>query len=256
MDRAHATETGADAPGAGWQAALIAILLAGGALAWWLQLRPSPLADVAPLAAFPTRIQSFEAVEVPLEGAVEDILRADLNVQRSYLGPDDVPVLLYIGYYGTARGGRPEHTPRGCYTGAGWGIASARVMDLGGGSKLRVNEYVVERGGERRLLFFWFRSHRRTGMVGGFDLAVDKIVGRLVYGRADGALVRLSTRLGDDENEARSRLRTLAAAVDEELARHWPSEDASDGPANALRRWLGERPVAGALRTAAAARAR
>ena len=52
------------------------------------------------------------------------------------------------------------------------------------------NEYVVSRRGRRRLAHFWYRSSRRTGMVGGLDLSLDHLIGRLRGGRADGALVR------------------------------------------------------------------
>ena len=49
------------------------------------------------------------------------------SVPTSPLAEAD-PIWVYIGYYGTERGGRPEHVPRGCFTGAGWDIASARVI--------------------------------------------------------------------------------------------------------------------------------
>jgi EpsI family protein len=203
---------------------VIALLLATGVFAWSLQLRPPLGVDATPLGRLPSRLGPFYAQEVPLESAVEEELRADFNLLRAYYGPDGVPVLLYVGYYGTARGGRPEHAPRGCYTGAGWGIESARVVDLGGERALRANEWVVERKGVRELVIYWFRSHRRTGMVGGLDTTLDKLLGRLAYGRADGALVRVSTPLPADDPTARSRLRQFASAVDAELDAHWPRE--------------------------------
>ena len=102
--------------------ALIGVLLAIGALAWSLQFQPVLQIDASELATLPTRIDLYRSRDVPLESTVESVLQADFNLQRSYLRGDLV-VWLYIGYYGTTRGGRPEHTPRGCYTGAGWGIA-------------------------------------------------------------------------------------------------------------------------------------
>ena len=131
-------------------AALVGLLLATGALAWALQLQPKLDIDASTLATLPTQIYGYNSYEVPLESTVESVLQADFNLQRAYLQGDRM-VWLYIGYYGTSRGGRPEHTPRGCYTGAGWGIESARKLEVAGGCELRVNEYVVEREGERRL---------------------------------------------------------------------------------------------------------
>lgn len=206
--------------------ALAAAILAVGGLAWWLQTRPGLVVDASPLASLPRTVGSWRSVELPLESAVESILRADFNVQRAYFAaPEADPVWVYIGYYGTERGGRPEHVPRGCYTGAGWDIASARVIGAEGGTERRMNEYRVERAGERQLVHFWYRSARRTGMIGGIDQRLDQILGRIQTGRADGALIRVSTALGaGGEPEARARLLAFGGELDRELAGYWPVE--------------------------------
>ena len=205
-------------------AALIGLLLSIGALGWWLQFQPALQIDARALATLPTQVDLYRSHDVPLESTVESVLRADFNLQRSYLR-DDLVVWLYIGYYGTARGGRPEHTPRGCYTGAGWGIESARTLQVTPQGELRVNEYLVERRGERRLVHFWYRSNRRTGMLGGWDQNVDRLIGRLRDGRADGALIRVSTPLHDDNViGARGRLMAFSSLLDPLIAERWPSE--------------------------------
>jgi len=205
-------------------AGLIGVLLATGAVAWSIQFQPALQIDASQLATLPTQIDLYRSHDVPLASTVESVLRADFNLQRSYRRGSSV-VWLYIGYYGTTRGGRPEHTPRGCYTGAGWGIASARKIQVAPEGELSVNEYLVEREGERRLVHFWFRSNRRTGMLGGWDQNVDRLVGRLWSGRADGALIRLSTPLPDDNVvSARGRLMAFASHLDPLIAERWPSE--------------------------------
>jgi EpsI family protein len=201
-------------------------LLGAGALAWSLQLRPSLEVDVRPLAELPTRVGGWRAVEdVPMEPAIESELAADLNLHRVYIGPAREPIWLYVGYYGTERGGRPQHTPRGCYPSQGWAIASDRVLAVTPGADLRVNEYLIERSGERQLVHFWYRSYTRTGMLGGLDQNLDRIVGRLAHGRADGALIRLSTPIGAaGEVEARGRLIAFASELDPMFGAHWPTE--------------------------------
>lgn len=205
-------------------ALLVLALLGVGALGWRLQLAPPLQVDASALAALPEQIGAWRGRDIPVEATVESILRADFNLQRVYRHPTGAFVWLYIGYYGTARGGRPEHTPRGCYTGAGWEIESSRPLRVTPDGDLRVTEYRVARGGERRLVHFWYRSHRRTGMVSGLDLNVERVLGRLSEGRADGALVRISTPIRVDETTARARLLAFASELDPVLARHWPSE--------------------------------
>ncbi len=61
--------------------------------------------------------------EIPLAENVESMLRADFNVQRAFLHPLGDVVWLYIGYYGTDRGGTPEHTPPQCYRAHGWSLS-------------------------------------------------------------------------------------------------------------------------------------
>jgi EpsI family protein len=205
-------------------AILCVILLAIGGFAWSLQLQPALEIDASALATLPIRIDVYDGHDIPLESTVESVLRADFNLQRAYYGAGSL-VWLYVGYYGTTRGGRPEHTPRGCYTGAGWGIESARTLRVDPDGDLRVNEYLVEGNGERRLVHFWYRSAQRTGMLGGWDLNINRFVGRITAGRADGALILISTPLsGDDEIGARGRLLGFASALDPLLAERWPTE--------------------------------
>jgi EpsI family protein len=210
---------------------LLVLLLVGvGAASWWYQLRPPLRVDPAPLIALPETIGSWQAVDVPLDAAVESILRADFNLQRAYVHPTGAIVFLYVGYYGTDRGGRPEHTPEVCFNSQGWDITARRTLRVErGGEPLRVSEFVVEKGDIRHLVEFWFRSQRSTGMLSSLEQAFDRLTGRLVDGRADGSLVRISTPLaGRDPVEARSYLMQFAAAVDEQLGVHWPVEIATE----------------------------
>lgn len=204
---------------------LLFLILATGAAGWKLLLAPDLSVDAAALASFPVTIGRWRATEIPLDATVERILRADFHIQRAYHAAASEPVWLYIGYYGTARGGRPDHTPRGCYTGAGWGITESRTIEVDPVRGLRANEYHVERDGEHRLVLFWYRSHRGARLLGGFDQNVDRLIGRLFDRRADGALIRLSTRMPPEGDvAARGRLLAFANLIEPLLAAHWPEE--------------------------------
>jgi EpsI family protein len=212
-----------------WQLALLAAaLVAVGAAAWAFELRPPLAVDASALAELPRRVEGYEGHDLPLEGEVERVLQADANLQRAYLHPFGDLVWLYVGYYGTERGGWPEHRPEECYPTAGWRILEERRVDVDPASGLRANEFVVEHGRDRQLVHFWYQSHRSAGLLGPFDHGLDRLLGRLVDGRSDGALVRLSTPLPEgDEAVARTRLAAFARALVPLLVDHWPDERAA-----------------------------
>ena len=90
---------------------------------------------------------------------------------------------------------------------------------------LRVNALDVRSNGHRRLVHFWYRSHRAPHLVGEVEHAWDRFVGRIWHGRADGAFVRISAPLdGTSEDSVRARLFRFGSALDTELAEHWPKE--------------------------------
>jgi EpsI family protein len=203
------------------------ILLVVGSIAWGLALRPRLSVDATALDALPTRLGSWTSEDVPLEATVESMLQADYNVQRLYRHESGDVVWVYFGYYGTERGGTPEHTPQVCYKAQGWEIEDHELLEVAG--ELRVNELVVSFGGERQLVHYWFRSFRKTGLRGGFDQLLDHLMGRLTNDRADGSLVRVSTPIEDgDRDGARSRLLAFDTSFDTLLAAHWPREAPAD----------------------------
>jgi EpsI family protein len=206
-------------------AVLLAAMLAVGAVGWWVELRPALRVDPSRLSTLPMRLDSWVGHPVPVEEAVERILEADYNLQRAYEKGGSQPVWLYVGYYGTRRGGRPEHTPDQCYPSAGWRIETRRSVTIDPARGLRANEYVVSRDSEQHVVYFWYRSHRATGLLGAFDQGLDRMRGRFDGGRADGALVRISTPfLPGGEEQARERLDAFARRLDPLFDEHWPVE--------------------------------
>ena len=203
----------------------VAILCAAGAAAWTLQLRAPLAVEAQLLDALPHELASWVGEDVPLDETVERMLRADHNVQRAYIDPAGGRVWLYVGYYGTERGGRSEHSPFVCYRAAGWTVQTEATQSIhvpGGGE---VRELRVVRDGRERLVHFWYRSHRTAHLVGEAAHAWDRFVGRIAGGRADGAFIRISAPLsGVTEDSVRARLFAFGVALDAELGRHWPHE--------------------------------
>ena len=210
-------------------AALVLLLLAGAA-AWSFQQRAPLVPQPATLADLPYTLASFRGVDSPVGDNVEQMLRADFNVMRAYVAPFGQVVHLYVGYYGTRRGGTPEHTPQACYTAHGWEIVNEGRVVTDRNSGYGGVEYLVESHGQQQLVLFWYRSYRATGLGSTLALNVDHVIGNLSQGRADGALVRLSTPLtAIDRSAARHLLLSFARALEPELAKVWPAEE--PGPA-------------------------
>lgn len=78
-------------------------------------LRPVVEYDAAVFAALPTELIGGRSVYLAIDQAVSDLPAAEHDVQRAYLHPLGYRNFVYLGYYGTERGGTPERTPEICY---------------------------------------------------------------------------------------------------------------------------------------------
>jgi EpsI family protein len=208
--------------------AIVMILVAAGGAVWWLHFRMPAELDPDSISRIPLTLEGWRGEDIPLSEGVERMLRADSQIQRQYESPKSELIWLYVGYYGTERGGRPEHTPWACYPSAGWVILSAIEIppsvtpsEKPGGA---LNELVVQKYNSRRLVHFWYRTHRAKNIATETGLTIDHVLGRLSTSRrADGALVRLSTPIDQTGIEpARRRLRDFATALVPYLEEHWP----------------------------------
>ncbi len=205
---------------------LALVVLATGAVSWDVYLSTPLAVQAETLAEIPIEIANWHGENIAIETGIAEMLDADFNIQRVYQHPIGGILWLYVGYYGTERGGRPEHTPWVCYPSNGWKIVRQSVVEIGGAENLRANEIVVERNGETRLVHFWYQSYRRAGMLGDFDQALERLHNRVLDGRADGSLVRLSTPIEGPLSEpgARTRLMQFAREIAPLLREHWPDE--------------------------------
>jgi len=170
----------------------ISLVLLGVALAGTVYLgrRTSFAVTEMRLDGVPLRIGTMAGTEMRFDDSVYRVLNADGNILRNYQWPDGQVINLYIGYYGTAKGGRASHVPQYCYTGQGWSIGKwdKAAIGLVGGETIEVNRMIVKKRGERQLVYFWFQSDTAV-MRTGWGLNWHKLKQRLVHNRNDGALV-------------------------------------------------------------------
>ena len=108
-------------------------------------------------------------------------------------------------------------------------------------------------------MHFWYATHRRTGIASETALTMDHLAGRLSKaGRADGALVRISTPIGNrGVLEARARLQRFKELLLPEVQRLSYEEwgDAKVKDLIPLGRWQQPEDVANMVLFLASARA-
>jgi EpsI family protein len=157
------------------------------------------------LASFPFRFAHWEGYsQPPLSDRIMALLGVDDYIDRTYRSDQRQYAGLYIGYYESQRQGDTMHSPLNCLPGSGWepvskGYTTIAVPTAAGGvQNITVNRYVVEKGLDRQVVFYWYQSHGRV-VANEYRSKIYMVLDAVRLNRTDAALVRvISPRLGDD----------------------------------------------------------
>jgi EpsI family protein len=166
-----------------------------------------------PLRGLPYILGTWMGSEQPLSERIVQAVGVSDYANRIYQSPNGA-AQLYVGYYANQRTGDTIHSPKNCLPGAGWDpIQSGYAkISIPGGRQIVVNEYVIQQGTDKELVFYWYQGRGRviaSEYSGKFWMVADAIA----RNRTDGALVRLITPLNDGEEKARARLENFAQLV-------------------------------------------
>ena len=166
-----------------------------------------PIVPRQPLHDLPYTLGAWTGEEQPLQERVLQAVGVSDYTKRVYSQLAEAPVQLYVGYYGSQRTGDTIHSPKNCLPGSGWDpIRSGyATIPIAGGHKIVVNEYVIQQGQSKQLVFYWYQGRGRviaSEYAGKFWMVADAIS----RNRTDGALVRLVTPMNDGETKAHARL--------------------------------------------------
>jgi EpsI family protein len=167
-----------------------------------------------PLLELPYTLGSWTGTEQPLQERIVQAVGVSDYTNRTYFSQQVGLAQLYVGYYANQRTGDTIHSPRNCLPGAGWDPVQSGYakISIPGGRQIVVNEYVIQRGLDKALVFYWYQGRGRVianEYSGKFWMVVDAIS----RNRTDGALVRLITPMNDGEEKARDRLGSFAQLV-------------------------------------------
>jgi EpsI family protein len=190
--------------------------------------RPVPVVVRTNLEHLPMEIGGYTATEDSFSEGVYRELNADKHVYRHYQSQNGDRVDLYIGYYGTAKGGRTGHNPYACLPGGGSAIVETGKVEIrrgAAGEKVPVN-YILSRKDERNtVMLHWYQTAGRTVVSTGLRQNMEKFAGRLLHNRNDGAFVQITASASDTEvAKTRQRVEQFAGNVVTLLPGYWPDE--------------------------------
>jgi len=160
-----------------------------------------------PLRELPYKLGSWTGTEQPLEGQIVQAVGVSDYTNRIYSGQQVGLAQLYVGYYASQRTGDTIHSPKNCLPGAGWDPVQSGYTKISvpGGRQIVVNEYVIQQGLDKELVFYWYQDRGRV-IASEYSAKFWMVADAISRNRTDGALVRLVTPLGDSEVDARARL--------------------------------------------------
>lgn len=179
---------------------------------------------------FPAQIDDYASVEdITMQDSVIKELDTDAFIYREYENDKSQKIILYIGYYGTKKGGRTGHNPYGCYPGGGWSIiedsnVSLPIIIKGKKREVTLNSLLVKKGSYNELVYFWYQSSGDEVLSSGIGMNIHRFKSRLFYHRNDGAFVRVSTPVGNNLAETEKRIKTFIQNLIPMLEQYWPVE--------------------------------
>lgn len=190
--------------------------------------RGEPVVVKTNLENLPMEIAGFKATEDFFADSVYKELNTDRHVYRHYKNEGGRQVDLYIGYYGTAKGGRTPHEPYICLPGAGWGILDSGQMILKTNNYpngISVNYILARKGETYESVLHWYQSAGNKVLSTGIQQNIQRFIGRVFYNRNDGAFIRVSV-FGKEEhlNEANLLTKLFAGKILDLLPNYWPIE--------------------------------
>jgi exosortase D (VPLPA-CTERM-specific) len=178
------------------------------------------------LVDFPTQVAGWYGQRTSMEEVYVEALKLDDYLMANYRRDGEKsPLNFYVAWYDSQRSGRSVHSPRACMPGGGWQITSLeeRDIEVPGSGTLHANRALIELGGSRQVVYYWFEQRGRR-------LSSEYLVKWYIFwdaltrNRSDGALVRLSMPVRDIDGveQADKDIGQFAAAAVPLLRRYVP----------------------------------
>lgn len=172
-----------------------------------------------PLQQLPMTIADWSGERLPdVDEASRRVLGADDYLNRRYVRADEA-VDLFVAFYAGQRQGDAIHSPRNCLPGAGWRpVAQSTVpFPIGASRTVNVNRYVIEKGHDRRVVYYWYQGRGRV-VANEYANKAWLVIDAIRTGRSDGALVRaMAPATLEGERDTKAFVQALFAPLSQVL---------------------------------------
>jgi exosortase D (VPLPA-CTERM-specific) len=149
-------------------------LLVAGILALTTAALP-PLKLIYGMANFPLTFKGWEGKQENLDPEMIALSGAEEAFSGTYTNNSGDMVSLYIGYRGSpfVESGTFFHSPNVCLPSSGWKTLSRsrhEIKDVPYFGTITISKMLVEKMGERELVYFWFQTKNRTA----YDVNINR----------------------------------------------------------------------------------
>lgn len=168
-----------------------------------------------PFSRFPVEVGQWTGVRQYMEREIITELDLSDYTNIDYRNMSGRHVDFYVAYYESQRKGESIHSPETCLPGGGWAFAQAGTVQIQLQDRsIVVNRAIMEKGGDKRLVYFWFPARGRI-LTNAWEMKFYTFWDSLTRQRTDGALVRVITPItaGETPEEAEARLQQFTSEV-------------------------------------------
>ncbi len=200
----------------------------GIAMVGLISMRPVPTLIKSKLNTFPMKISNFVGNNLYLPDFVIDILKPDSYVYRIYSDNKGHNFVLFIAYFGTAKGGRTGHNPYACLLGSGWNlinISKVKITPPGYNKPVKINFILSKKGLTYLISMYWYQVKKNQVISTGLDLNIYRFKNMLLHGRCAGIYVLIfSPTPKKDISKTEELTKRFAGIIISKLPNYWPIE--------------------------------
>jgi EpsI family protein len=178
------------------------------------------------LSTFPAKIEDWQGINLTLAQDQLEVLGPGQFLLRDYLSASpERPLNLFVAYFPSQRTGDTIHSPKNCIPGSGWTPIDSKIISIprNGGSTISINRYVIAKGVDRDLVYYWYQAHGRV-TSSEYWAKIFLVSDAIRINRTDGALIRVVvpiTREGELAAQTRglSFIRQVLPLLDDYIPR-------------------------------------